>query len=359
MCSGAPCARNVAANAAIDAGSSRSSGAVVTPARPASAARAVRVTRRHKYARTGVDQRAHGGEAEARIAAGDNGSLACRCLPGHAPLSNLMAQESTMNDPLTNLLPMLHARSNLSTGMRAGGDWSVRVAPYAGQKFNAMVQGGAWLQVDGEEPVQLREGDCFLLAGGHGFTIASDLALTPQPAAHVFASAADGVAHIGAGNEVEIVAGRMTLAPALAPFLAASLPAVTVVEMLFIELMRAAMEGQDAIGWLGALAAPRLGRALRALHADPARTWTAADLAERAHMSRSGFAAAFKWSVGVAPLAYLTRWRLQQAGQALRQDGVTVARAAESAGFASESAFGHAFRRVYGCSPGRYAAHGG
>lgn len=233
-----------------------------------------------------------------------------------------------------------------------------------------------------------------MLAGGHAFTIASDLTLPPQPAQQVFAGAVDGVAQIGSADDVDILAGRMTLAPALAPFLAASLPPVTVidaaapqaesvqwmlqrlrsescrsepasalmadrmVELLFVELMRAAVKSRDAAGWLGALAEPRLGRALRALHADPARAWTLADLAEAAHMSRSGFAAAFKHSVGVTPLAYLTRWRLQQAGHALRQGGITVARAAEAAGFASESAFGHAFRRVFGCTPGRYAAGG-
>lgn len=300
-----------------------------------------------------------------------------------------------MNDPLSTVLAILHARATLSTGLCAGGAWSVHVPSYTGLKFNALVRGQAWVTIDGAGPVLLHEGDCFLLAGGQGFTVASDLALPAAPAQAVFAGAVDGVARIGAVADVEIVAGRMVLEPALEPLLVAALAPMTVIgaaspqadtvrwllqrlrieragaepasgamadrmaEMLFVELMRAALkQGGRGAGWLGALADPRLGRALRALHADPARAWTVADLASAAHMSRSSFAAAFTQAVGMAPLAYLTRWRLQQAGHALRRNGATVARAAEVAGFASESAFGNAFRRVYGCSPGRYAAAG-
>jgi transcriptional regulator GlxA family with amidase domain len=128
-------------------------------------------------------------------------------------------------------------------------------------------------------------------------------------------------------------------------------------EMLFVELIRAAMKAQDvggqALGWLGALSHPRLGRALKALHAESARTWTVAQLADVAHMSRSSFAASFKQAVGVTPLAYLTRWRLEHAAHALR-GRATVAVAASDAGFSSESAFGHAFRRVFGRSPRKY-----
>jgi AraC-like DNA-binding protein len=298
-----------------------------------------------------------------------------------------------MSDPLSEVLAIVKARSELSTGLCAGGEWSVHVEPYTGLKFNVMQRGGAWLQLDGEAPLQLSEGDCFLLADGRGFTIASGLSLPPRPAHCVFAAAIDGIAQIGNTVDVEILAARMTLTPALLPFLRASLPPVTVisgrseqaenvhwllrrlrserahselgsatlsdrvVEMLFVELMRAANDAtdgvRDAAGWLGALSHPRLGRALRAIHAEPERTWTVAQLAELAHMSRSGFAATFKQAVGIAPLAYLTRWRLQQASVALRRN-MTIAVAASDAGFASESAFSHAFRRVFGCSPRKY-----
>lgn len=298
---------------------------------------------------------------------------------------------------MADVLASLHLRAAQSTGLEASGAWSVAVAPYAGLKFNALVRGQAWLRVGTGQALRLEQGDCFLLAGGAPFVIASDLALAPVPAREVFADAADGVGkrlgRIGTGEEVAIVAGRMEADAAFAPLLADSLPPVTLVkadapradtvrwllqglakesaagapagravaarmvELLFIELLRAAMEAPDNTrGWLAALADRRMARVLHALHADPTRPWTLAELAGLAHMSRSTFAEAFRALVGIAPFQYLQRWRLHVAGDALRHRHASVSAAAALAGYASDSAFVSAFRRLYGCTPARYAA---
>jgi len=301
-----------------------------------------------------------------------------------------------MNDPLSDVLTLLDARSVVSTGLVAGGAWSVHVSAHDGLKFNAVVRGDAWLQLDGEPPLRLHAGDCFMLSKGLPFTIASDLDLAPGSAAEVFADAVNGVARMGEGDAFYVVGGKMTLDAAVAPLLVDALPAVVhlpagaaraqtvqwllarlvaeleqqapggalqarqLMQMMFIELMREhlAAAGPSAKGWLGAMADASLRRALQAMHASPARPWTLPELADCAHMSRSGFAARFKDIVGVPPLDYLIRWRMHLASQALRNGRATVAEAATAAGYSSESAFGNAFKRVLGQPPRRYVNSG-
>jgi AraC-like DNA-binding protein len=106
---------------------------------------------------------------------------------------------------------------------------------------------------------------------------------------------------------------------------------------------------------LRAAADPRLGVALRMMHGEPGKAWRLDQLASAAAMSRTIFASQFKAAAGVAPLAYLARWRMRLAERALRQGDVPVAVLARDLGYSSESAFSHAFKRIVGVSPSRYA----
>jgi AraC-like DNA-binding protein len=71
-------------------------------------------------------------------------------------------------------------------------------------------------------------------------------------------------------------------------------------------------------------------------------------------MSRTSFAVHFRTIAGVAPLTYLTEWRMRLAERALREETTPVAVLARSLGYASESAFSTAFKRVNGSSPKAY-----
>ena len=57
--------------------------------------------------------------------------------------------------------------------------------------------------------------------------------------------------------------------------------------------------------------------------------------------------------MGIPPLAYLTNWRMLLAERDLRE-GMSVLEVATAVGYASESAFSHAFKRTMGVAPGRY-----
>jgi AraC-like DNA-binding protein len=106
--------------------------------------------------------------------------------------------------------------------------------------------------------------------------------------------------------------------------------------------------------WFRASVDERIGPALRALHDDPARHWTVAELADAAAMSRSAFARRFTDLLGVAPLAYLTDWRMALARERLRDSSATLASVAASLGYASEFSFAAAFKRHSGTAPGRW-----
>jgi len=98
----------------------------------------------------------------------------------------------------------------------------------------------------------------------------------------------------------------------------------------------------------------QLAPALKLMHSDPGRSWQLGELAKAAAMSRTTFALHFKEVAGIAPLAYLTAWRMRLAERALREERTPTSVLARSLGYTSESAFNNAFKRVTGQPPKRY-----
>ena len=127
------------------------------------------------------------------------------------------------------------------------------------------------------------------------------------------------------------------------------------IEILFIQAVREwGGKSNNSLGWLSGLKDPAIGRALTAIHNDPARKWTLADLAERASLSRSAFAVRFAEVAGQTPLRYLTLWRLGLAADQLRSGTAAIAEIAENVGYASESALTRAFKAQYGTTPATF-----
>jgi AraC-like DNA-binding protein len=126
-------------------------------------------------------------------------------------------------------------------------------------------------------------------------------------------------------------------------------------ELMFVEVVRQYLDclplGQD--GWLAGLKDPCIGRALSLMHANPANDWRLDELAREAGSSRSEFAQRFAGMVGVPPMVYLARWRMQVASGLLR-DNVNIASVAAEVGYGSEASFSRAFKKIVGAPPSRW-----
>ena len=83
-------------------------------------------------------------------------------------------------------------------------------------------------------------------------------------------------------------------------------------ELMFVEVIRRHVEElpDGTSGWLSGLRDPHIGKALRLIHARPARPWTLEELAQEVGLSRTVFASRFANYVAVSPMQYVARWRI-------------------------------------------------
>lgn len=127
-------------------------------------------------------------------------------------------------------------------------------------------------------------------------------------------------------------------------------------EVLFTEVLRRYLVSlpEGRTGWLAGAGDPAIGRALAALHRQPGFDWTLDLLAQEAGISRSALTEKFTRIIGLAPMAYLTEWRLELGAEALRSTSRSVQRVALDSGYESEAAFNRAFKRRFSVPPARY-----
>jgi AraC-like DNA-binding protein len=95
-------------------------------------------------------------------------------------------------------------------------------------------------------------------------------------------------------------------------------------------------------------------RAVEAIHDEPERAFTVADLARIANMSVRSLQEGFRRHVGSAPMTYLQSVRLDRAHESLRRADpgrLTVSAAAHRWGFAHLGRFASAYRLRFGESP--------
>jgi AraC-like DNA-binding protein len=124
-------------------------------------------------------------------------------------------------------------------------------------------------------------------------------------------------------------------------------------ELMFIEVIRRHLAGMrpEQAGWLAGLRDPFVGKALSLLHARPERNWTIEKLGKDVGLSRSVLAERFADLVGMPPMQYLAKWRMQIASGLLDGGNTNIATVAAKIGYGSEAAFSRAFKKMVGVPP--------
>lgn len=77
-------------------------------------------------------------------------------------------------------------------------------------------------------------------------------------------------------------------------------------------------------------------------------------LIELSSVSRATLFRYFIKLTGAAPMSYLNSFRLIKAREMLREDELSIADIAAACGFYDSSHFNRFFKKIYGCTPGRY-----
>jgi AraC family transcriptional regulator len=101
----------------------------------------------------------------------------------------------------------------------------------------------------------------------------------------------------------------------------------------------------------GGLTPKTLLRAIERLRSDSDMDVSLAALAADAGLSRFHFCRAFKESTGLSPHAWLRQHRLEQAMNMLRDTDASIVSVAAELGYASQTAFAAAFRKLTGETP--------
>ncbi len=118
-------------------------------------------------------------------------------------------------------------------------------------------------------------------------------------------------------------------------------------ELMFIELVRNYVESlpEDSRGWLGALRDRHVGRGLN-LFARAAHQILDTGFAGKGSrpVAILFFAERFTSFVGIPPMQYLQRWRLQMAASRLCEGGASIAVIAAEIGYESEARFQPGFQ---------------
>jgi AraC-like DNA-binding protein len=274
--------------------------------------------------------------------------------------------------------------------------WGLELPPMPGfVMFHAVTSGSCWLETEGTEPVRLHAGDVVLVPHGEGHTL-RDAPETPSTSLwdtpRIAVSERYDLLHLdGGGARVDLVCGAVHFDHIAAAQLLAVLPKLLRIDtgssvqgdwvrstlrymatearalrlggeavitrlsdVLVIQAIRSWLESAESLerGWIGALRDEKIGRALTLIHREPKRAWTVASLADGVAMSRSAFAARFTDLVGQPAMAYVAWWRMQLAYGLMRDEGLSIAEAADRVGYRSEAAFARAFKRTLGFAPG-------
>lgn len=295
-----------------------------------------------------------------------------------------------MPDPLSEMIALLRPEAGYSKLVEGAGAWRVRRTDVDQVYYCMLLAGRTCLEVDAKAPIELRADDFVLVPAASAITMSSLEPASPDGLETQPLPGEDGNVRLGSSDgpaAVQMLVGYCRFGSPDADLLVSLLPELVVVrgearledlvrlvrsearadrpardvvlehllQVLLIEALRSTSEAAGTASLLRGLADPRLAAALRCMHAAPERSWSVAELAREAGLSRSAFFTRFSRIVGLPPMEYLKAWRMALAKKYLREGHGTVEEIAARVGYGSGSAFSVAFSRQVGRPPAHFA----
>lgn len=306
-------------------------------------------------------------------------------------------------DWLSRLLQMIAVTGQLEVRCVYGAPWRVAWDRSAAREipYHVVLKGRAVVEDPESGTVrELRSGDIVLVPHGSPHVLHDGSGNAPRPTQEHFASAGWMVSeNRGDGEHLDMLCGRFVIGPPHDRLIRNYLPMNLVVRAgggdsdegagsaatrlanlvalmrlestgdkvgayailnalssaLFALVLRAASESDQAPEGLLALAGhARLGPAISAMFANPARAWTQPGLAEMCGMSRATFVRHFQDKLGRSAADLLTDIRMSLAASELRKPGVGTEAVADLVGYQSVAAFRRAFTTTVGMTPGQW-----
>jgi AraC-like DNA-binding protein/mannose-6-phosphate isomerase-like protein (cupin superfamily) len=101
---------------------------------------------------------------------------------------------------------------------------------------------------------------------------------------------------------------------------------------------------------------PAVMAATDLFHADPGLPWTLPELARLVHLSAPYLCRCFLRDLGISPLRYLERYRLELVAQLLLATDLTISQISTQVGIADPNYLARRFRAAHGFTPSRYRA---
>lgn len=139
---------------------------------------------------------------------------------------------------------------------------------------------------------------------------------------------------------------------------AGRLVAQRLLESLFIIAVRRFLETNETYALGASPTATSVGRALMLLQDRMAEDWTLSALAAACGLSPATLTRRFQSLVGEAPMAHLTRLRMERAAEWLKTGEGKAATVAARLGYRSEAAFSRRFKEFHGMGPGAFRRTG-
>lgn len=258
--------------------------------------------------------------------------------------------------------------------------------------FHLVREGAFTLHLAGQSPLRLEAGEAAIVFGGQAHTMLDGRGATPRSVCELMGRQSgrepvkkrsgtrlicgaffveEPELHPLYGGLPAVLRARVTgqsesTANALIELLEAELSARAlgaafatsrVVELLCLRVLREqALEPSRPIGVLRALGDPVVRRALDKIARELGREISVALLARDVALSPSRFAARFRNTMGMSPMEFTARLRMDTAARLLRKPDLSVGEIAHRCGYESLPAFSRAFSRIVGHSPKAWRA---